>query len=131
MQNDLISRQAVIDLLQKNMSNDIQDKIITENNINLICSIQTAFNVEKVVEKLEKMKKVMESKEFYETAVGYRQAIQIVKRGIVSDDDVCEWKYNDEFEFAKSECGAIDTHRIAFRKLKFCPYCGKKIKVVN
>ena len=71
---------------KKNMSNDIQDKIITENNINLICSIQTAFNVEKVVEKLEKMKKVMESKEFYETAVGYRQAIQIVKRGGVNDD---------------------------------------------
>ena len=63
--------------------------------------------------------------------IASKNAIEIVKRGGVSDNDVCEWKYNDEFEFAKSECGAIDTHRIAFRKLKFCPYCGKKIKVVE
>lgn len=53
------------------------------------------------------------------------------KRGIVSDDDVCEWKHDAAFKFAKSECGAIDTHRIDFKKLKFCPYCGKKIKVVE
>ena len=46
-------------------------------------------------------------------------------------DDVCEWKYDKHFEFAKSECGSIDTHRIEFKKLKYCPYCGKKIKVVE
>lgn len=63
--------------------------------------------------------------------IASENVIEMVKRGIVSDNDVCEWKYNDEFEFAKSECGTIDTHRIAFRKLKFCPYCGKKIKVVD
>lgn len=46
-------------------------------------------------------------------------------------DDVCEWEYDKHFEFAKSECGSIDTHRIEFNKLKYCPYCGKKIKVVE
>ena len=46
-------------------------------------------------------------------------------------DDVCEWKYDKHFEFAKSKCGSIDTHRIEFKKLKYCPYCGKKIKVVE
>ena len=46
-------------------------------------------------------------------------------------DDVCEWSYDKHFEFAKSECGSIDTHRIEFKKLKYCPYCGKRIKVVN
>ena len=45
-------------------------------------------------------------------------------------DDVCEWKYDKHFEFAKSKCGSIDTHRIEFKKLKYCPYCGKKIKVI-
>lgn len=46
-------------------------------------------------------------------------------------DDVCEWEYNKHFEFAKSKCGSIDTHRIEFKKLKYCPYCSKKIKVVE
>lgn len=47
------------------------------------------------------------------------------------DDDVCEWEYDKHFEFAKSKCGSMDTHRIEFKKLKYCPYCGKRIKVVN
>ena len=46
-------------------------------------------------------------------------------------DNVCEWEYNKHFEFAKSKCGSIDTHRIEFKKLNYCPYCGKKIKVVE
>ena len=60
----------------------------------------------------------------------YTNAIEIVKQGSVSDD-VCEWKYDKHFEFAKSKCGSIDTHRIEFKKLKYCPYCGKKIKAVE
>ena len=58
------------------------------------------------------------------------KAIEIIKQGIVSDD-VCEWSYDKHFEFAKSECGSMDTHRIEFKKLKYCPYCGKRIKVVK
>jgi hypothetical protein len=49
--NDLISRSVVIELLQKNMTSDIQDQIITENNINLIMSIPTAYDIDKVVDK--------------------------------------------------------------------------------
>lgn len=59
--SDLISRSAVIELLRKNMTNDIQDQIITENNINLICAIPTAYDISKVVEELE------ENKQWYET----------------------------------------------------------------
>ena len=51
--SDLISRSEAIKLLRKNMSNDIQDQIITENNINLIESLPTAFDTERVVEQLE------------------------------------------------------------------------------
>ena len=58
------------------------------------------------------------------------KAIEIVKHGCVSDY-VCEWEYDNSFEFAKSNCGSMDTKRIDFRKLKYCPYCGKKIKVVE
>lgn len=50
--SDLISRSEAIKLLRKNMSNDIQDQIITENNINLIESLPTAFDTEKVVEQI-------------------------------------------------------------------------------
>lgn len=55
----------------------------------------------------------------------------IVKGDVISDNDVCEWKHDAEFKFAKSQCGFIDTHRIDFRKFKYCPYCGKKIKMVE
>ena len=43
-------------------------------------------------------------------------------------DDVCEWEHETQFEFATSKCGFMDTRRIKFMKLKYCPYCGKKIK---
>ena len=52
----------------------------------------------------------------------------IIRKYEENKDDVCEWKYDKHFEFAKSKCGSIDTHRIEFKKLKYCPYCGKKIK---
>ena len=54
--------------------------------------------------------------------------IVILRKCEENKDDVCEWSYDKHFEFAKSECGSIDTHRIEFMKLKYCPYCGKKIR---
>ena len=61
-----------------------------------------------------------------------RDETEIVKQGGVSDD-VCEWKdYKDGIEHsyhigcceeAFSQCYETD--------FKFCPYCGKKIKVVE
>ena len=55
----------------------------------------------------------------------------ILRKYEENKDDVCEWEYDKHFEFAKSKCGSMDTHRIEFKKLKYCPYCGKRIKVVN
>ena len=54
----------------------------------------------------------------------------ILRKYEENKDNVCEWEHNIQFEFAKSKCGFIDTRRITFTKLKYCPYCGKKIKVV-
>ena len=42
---------------------------------------------------------------------------------------VCIWKYDESFEYATSECGSMDTHRIDFRSLHYCPYCSKKIEI--
>ena len=97
------------------------------------------YDIDKVIAKLEELdvKSITRYKngnfgdfdgiEYY---IKKRKAIEIVKQGIVSDD-VCEWSYDKHFEFAKSECGSMDTHRIEFKKLKYCPYCGKRIKVVE
>ena len=52
----------------------------------------------------------------------------ILRKYEENKDDVCEWEHDIQFEFAKSKCGFMDTRRIEFMKLKYCPYCGKKIK---
>lgn len=109
---------------------------VIQGCMNITKTEPTAYDIEKVVAELKEWTfnadiNLGDGTVKNSDLIASENAIEIVKRGIVSDNDVCEWKYNDEFEFAKSECGAIDTHRIAFRKLKFCPYCGKKIKVVE
>ena len=61
------------------------------------------------------------------------KAIEIVKQGGLSDD-VCEWKYNDTEYYWESSC---DHLRIFMsdgpkeNEYDFCPYCGKKIKIVG
>lgn len=93
--SDLISRSEAIKLLRKNMSNDIQDQITTENNINLIESLPTAFDTEKVVEQLVSEKRYGSKYDSYYEENLYRgemfendvnnktidKAIDIVKKG--------------------------------------------------
>ena len=52
----------------------------------------------------------------------------IMRKYEENKDDVCEWEHNTQFEYATSKCGFMDTRRIKFMKLKYCPYCGKKIR---
>ena len=62
---------------------------------------------------------------------GLKEAIKIVKQGVVSDD-VCEWKSGKSNDDWKPSCEPNSTYNVFgvawFRK---CPYCGKKIKVVE
>ena len=46
-------------------------------------------------------------------------------------DTECEWHFNLVYQYAKSECGFLDTHRIDFVKMKYCPYCGKQMKIIQ
>ena len=56
------------------------------------------------------------------------KAIEIVKQGGVADD-VCECRLLKGYNFLhKTSCGDIFDMENGF---KFCPYCGKKIKVVE
>ena len=83
---DLIDRQAVIDLLKKSTSRDIEEVVITEKHINLIKDMPCAYDVEKVVAELEKIPiyefgVTLLNTEEYVKLSDLKQAIDIVKAG--------------------------------------------------
>lgn len=96
----------------------------------MIDAVPTAYDLDKVVEELEsELEKGNIAIDF-----GEFRLFEIVKQGGITDD-VCEWKLEDEeanlyltgcqqrqliFEGTPKENGYI-----------YCPYCGKKIKVVE
>lgn len=108
--------------------------------IDRIKSQPTAYSVDKVVKELEELKMRYfltiantgdEKSDFAYENVGnvLDKAIEIVKQGCVSDD-VCEWKMTDTKKLMpyKTSCGNEDLYDNSY---KYCPYCGKKIKVVE
>ena len=62
------------------------------------------------------------------------KAIEIVKQGVVADD-VCKWKLEDEE--ANLYLTGCQQRQLIFEGTpkengyRYCPYCGKKIKVVE
>lgn len=109
---------------------------------NFILSLEeqpTAYDVEKVAEKLEDLEP-FHVDGYGDDFVNLYDAIEIVKQGGIGTDDVCEWKYpkeimdNTEFEVS---CNSrplkrgIVPNNFSFYDFKYCPYCGKKIKVVE
>lgn len=91
-----------------------------------------AYDVDKVIEELE-----LHSFEFGTDTlpthyVRLNEAIEIVKRGGISED-VCEWKFEDkETNLYLIKCQ--QRHLIFNGTPKengytYCPYCGKKIKI--
>ena len=88
---------------------------------------KSACNVDKIVEELELHSFELGTDTIPVHYVRLNEAIEIVKQGGVSDD-VCECRklkdYNSLFE---TSCGYI----FAREGFKYCPYCGKKMKVVG
>lgn len=106
---------------------------------NLLEYIPTAYDVESIVEELKKHKDTTDLTTVDEEMVAgftvYQgafndaidKAIEIVKQGGVSDD-VCEW-HCDEYGRWHTECHILaDNDPLEYT---YCPYCGKKIKVVE
>lgn len=115
----------------------------------LIESQPTAYDIEKLVEQLEEEREYSYAnfneyvKEVspcldaeYDDVFsrGLERAIEIVKQGNGSND-VCEWEsdyklISDKYK-RETGCGYTfyDLHHAA--PFKYCPYCGKKIKVVE
>ena len=92
-----------------------------------IDTIQTAYDIDKVVEKIETYGKNTD------VCISKKNAIEIVKQGCVADD-VCEWKIKDKVIYASCNNKQIASAFCWFNECgdyKYCPYCGKKIKTVE
>ena len=92
-----------------------------------IRNMPTAYSVDKIVEELEKIEQHCLDMSDWQGQSAICDAIEIVKQGGVSDD-VCEWKQDDMCEKVYRVCGGCFTSTYQ-KDFKFCPYCGKKIKV--
>ena len=152
--SDLISRSELIKFFEEHMRTAEDFREIIINIIPTIKNQPTAYDVDKVVEEL---KEVMQDLSVIEilSHIDFDSTIQsgldnflkaynsellrIVKHGCVSDD-VCEWKYTKEImDNAEFKVGCnqnalkrgIVPNNFSYHDFKYCPYCGKKIKVVE
>ena len=151
--SDLISRSELLKEIEKYkfgaISNDIEREYIKNTILDFINFQPTAYDIDKVVEELEI--RVNEANnnclcEMHENGhtldfenengriKGLKEAIEIVKQGDVSDD-VCEWKLEDEE--ANLYLTGCQQRQLIFEGTpkengyRYCPYCGKKIKIVG
>lgn len=108
------------------------DKISQVAFKSCVNAMPTAYDVDKVVAELENASHWEDGyrNDDSEEAVYLRSAIEIVKRGSATDD-VCE--YADFIPptgdvYYLTSCGRRHNGML---KGSYCPYCGKKIKVVE
>ena len=136
--SDLISRSEVIDLLYKTFD---EYRIATDKTSTLggfgsevfkrVRGMLTVYDIDKVVDELKELKAYAVYEDINADTKWLDKAIEIVKQGGV-DDDVCEWKAGKSNDEWQPNCEPNSTYNVFgvawFRK---CPYCGKKIKVVE
>ena len=136
--SDLISRSELINKIRGIVPGSQDVDFI----VRLIENQPTTYNIDKVVEELKENASRYTKK--YLTpygnngyrdikAISIRKAIEIVKQSVISDD-VCEWKYNDTEYYWESSCDHLHIFMSDGPKeneYDFCPYCGKKIKVIG
>lgn len=138
--SDLIRREDVIKLVNQFVfglckeQNDEARKTFNK----YIEKMTTVYSVDKVVEELEELKMRYfltiantgdEKSDFAYENVGNAldKAIEIVKQGGVSDD-ACEW-HCDVYGRWHTKCHTLaDNDPLEYT---YCPYCRKKIKVVE
>ena len=142
--SDLIRREDVIKLVNQfvfGLCKDQNDEVRKTFN-KYIEKMPTAYDIDKVVAELEQKKE--EVQRMRNTCVAlsdlevcdienvtYERAIEIVKHGGVSND-VCEWKSTQINNEWKPSCEPNSTYNVfGVAWFKRCPYCGKKIKVVE
>lgn len=153
--SDLISRSELYDQLANKLTwlmaygDDVYLDVGSDIK-DVIDNMSIAYDIDKVVEELEEIKGLVCSRNncskceyttycFYgeqSHKVAIDEAIKIVKQGAVSDD-VCEWKVfdnslADEPQWVyKTTCGKYIGEEHTSKAFVYCPYCSKKIKVVE
>ena len=131
--SDLISREKIRDYIKGEINPYGKQFEGTAYELGLkimkyIDAMDSAYDIDKVVEELEKeLKKGNIAIDF-----GEFRLFEIVKQDGVSDD-VCEWEKDEHSENDNPAEWIICPHkpkRIFSKDIKYCPYCGKKIKAV-
>ena len=156
--SDLISRSELLKEIEKYkfgaISNNAEREYIKKTILDFINFQPTVYDIDKVVEELEERtdflkgcakygnKNAKQQDKSYDTMMMYEVAdladdlIEIVKSGGVSDD-CCEWKIfdnslNNEPQWVyETTCGKYIGEEHTSKAFVYCPYCGKKIKVVE
>ena len=133
----LIDADAFLERIQNDASLCAEIKLYGLKVFKKYLDLQpTAYDIDKVVEELyEKRTEILLSNDYECEIINYcidnfDKAIEIVKQGGVSDasDNVCECRQLKDYRsLFKTSCGYI----FAREGFKYCPYCGKKIKVVE
>lgn len=93
----------------------------------------TAYDIDKIVDELEKREEHYVEMLDWQCQSAICDAIEIVKHGGVYDN-VCEYKIKDKVIYASCNNKQIASAFCWFNECedyKYCPYCGKKIKVVE
>ena len=138
----LIDADALIEAMKKTEAE--HEKAMTcpswWSAFNVISEQPSAYSVDKVIDELESFAKLAEdrwtnctSKHAYQEYKCWVKAIEIVKKGGVSDA-VCEWQSDCHLENDNPAEWLISPHKpkkIFSTDIKYCPYCGKKIKVME
>ena len=144
--SDLISKSALIDALKVHFDSFFRedgellysDHICTSDDvvdlIKLVENQPTAYDIDKVIEELyEKRTEILLSNDYECEIINYcidnfDKAIKIVKQDDISDD-MCEYrKINGNSCLFETSCGNISG---MYRGFNFCPYCGKRIKMME
>lgn len=157
--SDLISRSELLKQLteyENELQKDMEEATVTEDENMLfairnqkaaiyiikrnIANMPTSYDIDNVIKELEKnasryTKKYVTpygNNGYKDTkAISVHKAIEIVKQGGVSDN-VCEWiKQYKTYDWTPS-CETNSVYNVAeVVWFKYCPFCGKKIKVME
>ena len=124
--SDLISRSELLKRLEEWNTSDETDKALYNFAFHRIIEQPTAYDIDKIVDELEKREEHYVEMLDWQCQSAICDAIEIVKHGGVSDD-CCEWESHRNNYVTSCEEDFVPM----MRGYKYCPYCGKKIKVVE
>ena len=135
-------RELMTDLISKNILRKELSKLPSEMGyvrksdvMQILGEQKCVYDVDRIIEELKEATYRIDDSATLSSrdVVNEEDAIDIVKAGGVSDN-VCEWiKYDYRTICPKNHDANNPYWRIPDNtdKLKYCPYCGKKIKVVE